>query len=66
LEIEAIAHDALGDIKVLKEVFMRLFTIAMEEESGAGKKTDQEIIAKMISISKNPIRIKRFAFGKYK
>lgn len=52
LEVDAIAHDALGDIMVLKEVFFRLYTIALEEESTNRDKTEQEIIAKMIHISK--------------
>lgn len=66
LELEATAHDALGDITVLKSVFMRLFTIALEEESGSTTKTEREIIKKMVSISKNPVKIKRFVFGKFK
>lgn len=62
LEIEAVAHDAYGDILVLKEVFFKLLSVMQETE----KLTDQEAIAKMVQISKNPVEVRRFTFGKHK
>ena len=52
IEIEAPAHDALGDILVLEKLFARL---------------NQKIsIEEMIEVSKRPSLIKRFTFGQYK
>lgn len=62
LEVEAIAHDALGDINVLKAVFMRLYQIALEEEGVS----EQKMMQKLIHISINPIKLRRMVFGKHK
>ncbi len=62
LKVEnAQAHDALGDIRVLKALFLRLFEKLKQEI-----KDDKKVIAKMIDISKKPVLIKKFTFGKYK
>ena len=60
LEIEAKAHDALGDILVLEGLFRRL--------NAKFKKNDKlmDPIQEMISISSNPILIPRMPFGKHK
>ncbi len=62
LEIEeAKAHDALGDIRVLKALFIRLYEKMLKE-----LKTPEKVIFEMIKISTQPILIKKFNFGKYK
>ena len=57
---EAQAHDALGDIRVLKALFLRLFE-KMKKDLGE----DEKVIQKMIEISSQPTIIKKFSFGKY-
>ena len=59
LEIDAKAHDALGDIMVLEALFSRLN--AKIQEQGF-KAPEQE----MINISANPVLIPRMPFGKHK
>ncbi|MFW0871088.1 MAG: exonuclease domain-containing protein [Patescibacteria group bacterium] len=58
---EAPAHNALGDIRVLIKLFDRLYEKMLSQE-GEHKK----VIDKMMEISKLPVCIKRFSFGKYK
>ncbi|MDB4303654.1 DUF3820 family protein [Desulfosarcina sp.] len=60
LEIEATAHDALGDILVLEGLFSRLN--AKFQENDKLKDPVQE----MIYISSNPVLIPRMPFGKHK
>lgn len=60
IEGEAIAHDALGDVRVLKALFMRLLTKAMEDG-----RTEEDAIAWMVNVSSQPLLITRFNFGKY-
>lgn len=60
LDVEAIAHDALGDVRVLEGLFDNLFE-KMMPELGDG----EEVIKKMLEISSKPIFVKRFGFGKY-
>ena len=57
---DAQAHDALGDIRVLKALFERLFQKMLAEIGDENK-----VIEKMIEISKQPVLIKKFNFGKY-
>ncbi len=61
LEIEGNAHDAEGDVKVLKAVFDRLFAKMRKDEE-----SDEATIARMIEISNNPSIYKIFNFGKHK
>ncbi len=61
LEIEGSAHDAEGDVNVLRGVFDRLF-----RKVRAGTATDDEAIGKMIEISSHPSLFKKFTFGKCK
>ena len=62
LEIkDAQAHDALGDIRVLKALFERLFKKMLDEYEN-----EEGVIKKMIEISQMPSEIKKFNFGKYK
>lgn len=59
LEIEAIAHDAFGDILVLEGLFKRIH--AKFESNGV-----TNITAEMIQISQSPVQISRMPFGKHK
>lgn len=53
------AHDALGDIRVLKALFVRLYEKMLKENSHT------EVLEKMVEISQNPIEIKKINFGKH-
>lgn len=61
LEIDATAHDALGDVLVLEELFKRLKNKIIAEE----KISEEEAIQKMIEISSHPSIFKTINFGKY-
>jgi DNA polymerase III epsilon subunit-like protein len=61
LEVEAVAHDALGDVLVLEKLFGRLLKKLMETEN-----LDEEgAIEKMIEISSHPSLLHTFNFGKH-
>jgi DNA polymerase III epsilon subunit-like protein len=62
IEIEATAHDALGDILVLEKLFERLLKKIMENENLSA----DTAVEQMIDISSRPILIKYFQFGKHK
>lgn len=62
IEVEATAHDALGDILVLEELFNRLLKKIMQTENISA----DTAIEQMIDISSRPILIRYFQFGKYK
>ena len=57
---DAQAHDALGDIRVLKALFIRLY------EKMLGEGSPEEVIKKMTEISSQPMEIKKINFGKHK
>lgn len=61
-EVEIIAHSADGDVLVLEAVFRHLYKAAVEKSNGA---THEEVIKRMIDISKKPSLIRKFVFGKY-
>ena len=61
IDIEADAHDALGDVLVLEQLYKRLLDKIMKED-GMSK---DEAIEKMIDISSRPSLMNSFAFGKY-
>lgn len=61
IDIEADAHDALGDVLVLEQLFKRLLDKLMKEEN----LNEDGAIEKMIEISKNPSLMNLFSFGKY-
>jgi len=60
IQIEATAHDALGDILVLERLFERLFN-KMSKDLGPAAVED-----KMIEISSKPVLLSRMFFGKHK
>ncbi len=62
VEVQVVPHSADGDVIVLEAVFNHLFADAQEKAPNA---SEEEIIARMIDISNNPVLIKKFNFGKY-
>lgn len=62
IEVDAIAHDARGDIVVLEALF-NFQKEAIREM--LGDKTESNVIQKMINISYEPLLMKKFTFGKY-
>lgn len=66
IEIEASAHDALGDIIVLREVFNTILLEASLQEVAQGRQYDErEVIRKFVEISRNPLELRRMPYGKY-
>lgn len=61
LEIDAPAHDALGDVLVLEAVFERLFA-KMTEKTGS----KDAALAAMLEISARPVLFVTFGFGKHR
>lgn len=61
IDIEAEAHDALGDVLVLEKLYERLLNKIMEEDS----LSEEKAIDKMIDISSRPSIMNMFNFGKY-
>ena len=61
-DIEAEAHDAMGDVLVLEKLFDRLKNKLIEQE----KINEKEAIERMVKISSQPLLIKTLNFGKYK
>ena len=61
IEIEATAHDALGDVLVLEKLFERLKNKLMQEE----KLDEDSVLEKMIEISSHPSLLRSFSFGKH-
>jgi DNA polymerase III epsilon subunit-like protein len=62
IEIEAEAHDALGDVLVLEKLFERLKKKIMDEES----LDEAGAIEKMIEVSSHPSLFTKLNFGKHK
>jgi exodeoxyribonuclease X len=77
IDIEASAHDALGDVLVLEKLYERLLAKIMKEmedeakSSGAGSPDaseeafSEQAIEKMIDISSRPSLMNLFNFGKH-
>lgn len=59
IEIEAQAHDALGDVLVLEQLYPRLYKKIADEVG------EENAIAKMIEISSRPSMMYSFSFGKH-
>ncbi|MBU0631956.1 3'-5' exonuclease [bacterium] len=60
LGIEVKAHDAIGDVLTLKLFLSEL------RKSVQGKFRDENPVEKMVALTKEPIFVKTFRFGKYK
>ena len=67
LNVEATAHDAMGDVLVLEKLFERLKNKMLSEITTAGGKklTEDEVIKKMVEISSHPSLLHTFKFGKH-
>ncbi len=61
LDVDATAHDALGDVLVLEKLFERLKNKIMAEENIS----EEEAIERMIAISSHPSLLRTFGFGKH-
>ncbi len=61
IDIEAQAHDALGDVLVLEKLFERLFDKIKTEKNIS----DEEVLQDMLDISARPSLMGMFSFGKY-
>lgn len=61
LEIEGTAHDALGDVLVTEAIFNRQLQKFLDQGLD-----EEEAIAKMIEISKQPVLFVKIPFGKHK
>ena len=61
LEVEATAHDALGDVLVLEKLFEYLKNRMASEEN----LDENQIIKKMMEISSHPSLLRSFNFGKH-
>ncbi|MBI2627747.1 3'-5' exonuclease [Candidatus Nomurabacteria bacterium] len=68
IEIDATAHDALGDVLVLEQLFERLRNKMLEEiaptPEGVGV-TTESVVKKMMEISSHPFLLRTFNFGKH-
>ncbi len=62
IEVDAVAHDAWGDILVLEQLFYRMLKKIMEQKE-VGK---EEAIQLMIKISSEPSLLRVIPFGKYR
>jgi DNA polymerase III epsilon subunit-like protein len=61
LDVDATAHDAMGDVLVLEKLFERLKNKMMQEEN----LDENKVIEKMIEISSHPSLLRTFNFGKH-
>ena len=61
IEIDATAHDALGDVLVLEKLFERLKKKMIEQDN----LNEDGAIKKMIEISSHPSLLRTFNFGKH-
>lgn len=58
--LDAPAHNALGDIRVLEKLFDHYF-----QDFARSLENDTEVISAMLDVSSRPVLIKKFTFGKY-
>ena len=61
LDVEATAHDAMGDVLILEKLFERLKKKIIDTEN----LNDEQAIEKMIEISSHPTLLRSFNFGKH-
>jgi DNA polymerase III epsilon subunit-like protein len=60
IEVEAVAHDAWGDVLVLEALFERLLKKMIEQEG-----SEESALSRMIEISARPLLFTTLRFGKY-
>lgn len=70
IEVEATAHDALGDVLILEKFFEYLKKRIMQEVSPVGEQpreniSESDAIERMLEISSHPSLLHTFKFGKY-
>lgn len=68
IEIDATAHDALGDVLVLEELYKRLSNKMLENNMKEGlthDEAEEKVMNDMLDISSRPSIIHTFKFGKY-
>jgi len=65
LELDAVAHDAEGDVKVLEGVFDRLIELMIDDASFPQVVDKQTAYAEMMAVTMNPSLVKIMPFGKY-
>lgn len=63
LSVEGLAHDALGDVKVLGKLFDYLYRVAEQKLQTSDQET---ILNHMMTLSVSPVLIKELTFGKHK
>jgi len=63
LNVEGPAHDALGDIMVLEKLFEKLKTLIKEKFPIT---SEESVIQKMMTLTKQPVLMDEFRFGKHK
>jgi DNA polymerase III epsilon subunit-like protein len=61
LDVEATAHDAMGDVLVLEKLFERLKNKMMKEND----LSEEKVIEQMLEISSHPSLLRTFNFGKH-
>lgn len=61
IEIEATAHDAMGDVMVMEQLYYRLLKKIMSEDNVS----EEEAVRKMIDISSKPSLFRSISFGKH-
>lgn len=61
IEVEAAAHDAMGDVIVMEQLFYRLLKKIMSEDNIS----EEEAIKKMVEISSKPSLFRTISFGKH-
>lgn len=64
LEVVATAHDALGDVRVLKALFDRLYA-KVAEGYDIPFPMPEDYLKEMVRLSSQPVAIVKFAFGKH-
>ncbi len=60
--VEIKAHDAIGDVLILKMFLKSLFFRAKEKY----KLENSEVMSKLVELSSEPVKLTMFLFGKYK
>jgi DNA polymerase-3 subunit epsilon/exodeoxyribonuclease X len=60
--VEIKAHDAIGDVLILKMFLKSLFFRAKEKY----ELENSEVMSKLVELSSKPIKLKMFLFGKYR
>lgn len=62
MDLDAPPHDAWGDVLVLEQLFL----YELEQGKTLWNMNDEEVLAEMMRITREPIAFRTFTFGKYK